>query len=89
VANTLPAVSSKPPGKKCREMEIALNLDFPAANGFPSVSVDPSESFHFSKELCVRVNACKNGEKRELCNLISLDRRLFFFLIVAPLRRFG
>lgn len=29
-ANTPPAVHSKSPGKRCREMEIILNLDFPA-----------------------------------------------------------
>ena len=69
VANTLPAVSSKPHGKKCREMEITLNLDLPAPNGFPSVAVSPAEGFRFSGELYLRVNACKNGEKRELCNL--------------------
>jgi hypothetical protein len=69
VANTLPAVSSKPNGKKCRKMEITLNLDFPAPNGFPTVSVSPAEGFRFSGEFFLRVNACKNGEKRELCNL--------------------
>src|SRR3990170_5985989 len=68
-ANTLPAVSSKPHGKKCREMEITLNLDFPAPNGFPTVSVSPAEGFRFSGKFLLRVNACKNGEKRELCNL--------------------
>jgi transposase-like protein len=68
-ANALPAVSSKPQGKKCREMEITLNLDFPAPNGFPTVSVSPAEGFRFSGKFLLRVNACKNGEKRELCNL--------------------
>jgi hypothetical protein len=68
-ANTPPAVHSKPAIKRCREMEITLYLDLPAPNGFPSVSVSPAEAFHFSKELCVRVKACKNGEKLELCNL--------------------
>jgi len=69
MANTLPAVNSKPHGKKCREMEITLNLDFPAPNGFPTVSVSPAEDFRLLREFYVRVNACKNGEKRELCNL--------------------
>jgi len=68
-ANTPPAVHSKPAGKRCREMEITLNLDYPAPNGFQTVSVYPTESFHFSKEFDVRVKACKNGEKLELCNL--------------------
>jgi len=68
-ANTPSAVPNKPAGKRCREMEINLHFDLPAPNGFPSVSVYPTEGFYFSKELCVRVNACKNGEKRELCNL--------------------
>lgn len=68
-ANTAPKVQSEPTGKRCREMEITLYLDLPAPNGFPSVSVRPTEAFYFSKELCVRVNACKNGEKLELCNL--------------------
>jgi hypothetical protein len=69
VANTLPPVRSKPPGKKCREIEVILNLDLLAPNGFPSVSVSPAEAFILSGELFVRVNACKNGEKREMCNL--------------------
>jgi hypothetical protein len=68
-ANTLPAVHSKPLGKRCREMEITLNMDFPAPNGFPTVSISPAEAFRLSREFYVRVNACKNGEKRELCNL--------------------
>jgi hypothetical protein len=67
--NTPPMVNSKHGGKRYREMEITLYLDLLAPNGFPSVSVYPTESFHFSKELCVRVKACKNGEKLELCNL--------------------
>jgi transcriptional regulator with XRE-family HTH domain len=69
VANTPPAVPNKPAGKRCREMEINLHFDLPAPNGFPSVSVCPTEAFYFSKELCVRLKACKNGEKLELCNL--------------------
>jgi hypothetical protein len=69
VANTLPAISSKLHGKKCREMEITLNLDFPSPNGFPTVSVSPAEGFCFSGKFLLRVNACKNGEKRELCAL--------------------
>ena len=68
-ANTPSTVSSKPHGKKCREMEITLNLDFPGPNGFPTVSVSPAEDFHFSGKFFLRVNACKNGEKAELCNL--------------------
>jgi hypothetical protein len=68
-ANTPPAVPNKSAGKRCREMEINLHLDLPAPNGFPSVSVCPTEAFYFSKGLCVRVNAYKNGEKLELCNL--------------------
>jgi hypothetical protein len=67
--NAPPMVNSKPSGKRYREMEITLYLDLLAPNGFPSVSVYPAESFNFSKELCVRVKACKNGEKLELCNL--------------------
>lgn len=68
-ASTPPAVSSKPQGKKCREMEITLNLDFLAPNGFPTVSFSPVEAFRLSREFNVRVNAYKNGEKRELCTL--------------------
>jgi hypothetical protein len=69
VANTVPAVSGKHPGKKCREMEITLNMDFPAPNGFPTVSVSPAEGFSFLGKFLLKVNAYKNGEKRELCNL--------------------
>ncbi len=67
--NTPPGVRSKPSGTQCREIEITVNLDLPVPNGFPSVSVSPPEILHLAKEFYVRVKACKNGEKQELCNL--------------------
>lgn len=67
--NTPSVIHGKPSEKRCREMEITLNLDFPAPNGFPTVSVSPAEGFRFSGKFLLKVNACKNGEKRELCNL--------------------
>jgi transcriptional regulator with XRE-family HTH domain len=67
--NPSPAAHGKPLGQLCREMDITLDLDCPAPNGFPSVTIIPAEGVHFSGEFDLRVNACKNGQKRELCSL--------------------
>jgi predicted transcriptional regulator len=55
---------------RCREIAITLRLDDQAPNGFPYVEVVPSQqNLSLSREFELKINALKNGEKQELCNL--------------------
>jgi DNA-binding transcriptional regulator YiaG len=55
---------------RCGEMAVTLRLDDLAPEGFPCVEVFPNRpNLSLAREFDLKINACKSGEKRELCTL--------------------
>jgi hypothetical protein len=60
------------------EIAVTLDLDGLMPDGFPSVTVSPAQHFQFRGDYDLRVNACKNGIKRELvCLEVIRSTRAF------------